>query len=674
MADDPMAAASPAPAPEPAAPADPNAVLRKTLVTLPITIEELGEWFTRIEKAQERTKKVEGEWDALIDEYTPVVANSGSPESVKVNAHFRNIHTKSGQLFVQSPEVRLTPLEYMKDLQQTIPGPPGPDGMPVPQTIRAIDALSARQAWLNHFLANEIDAAQVMDECLFDMQGYSGLACVHVEYSAYTLPAPNPQAQPDPLTGLPLDPTAPPSIDVPIHQSWVAERFDAKALLVDEELRSSDISKKSRWIGRTLVLSKRVAMRKYGLTEEELGNGTESDDRVATSGAAQSDAVAKDFVRLHLVWFYAAHFTDEGHPKKIYELVLLEGNKEVPVVYRPWQHQTFDERGQLTHDSLDVFPIFVGSLRVKSSDPYVKADSAFTNAQAKQLNTFRQQMVKLRDVAIGRYFYDTDAIDAKDLERMKAGGVGDYIGMKPGTGMQGWDKIFYTTAQVKSTPDDWRTMQMLKTDMDETLGISANQAGVQTETTRSATETQVVQLNAQGRSQKEKNRVIAMFLAWVRAVDILLYRYAVGDKYVEVVGQTGARKLEMWNKQIGAGRCAYSIKPDSQLLMDKARDRQQRMAYYNAVAQDPLTNRPVLLRSLALDFGEDPASVVLDPVQVNATMMAEQATGLPMGQPPHGGPANKHLAEKSGQTPNAPGAAASGDNRQERNPRPMGPA
>lgn len=651
-----------------------RARLRRTLVTLPFTPGELETWYARIDRAKKRITDREAAWDALLNEYEPVVNEHASAPDIKTNSHFRNIHTKSGQLFVQNPEVRLTPSVRLQQSRQ-IPGPPDPmTGQPSLVTLRASDALAIRQAVINQQLGPErIDASAVMDECIFDMQGYSGIACVQVEYVAYTLPAPNPAAQPDPLTGL-VDPTAAPTIDVPIHQDWVAERFDAKQLLLDDELRTSN-PRHARWIGREVIMSKRVAMRKYGLTEDELGQGTTEQDRTARTHQTPDEFALEDSIRLYLVWFKCAHFTDDGHPQKIYELVLTERYRDRPAVYRPWQHQTFDERGQLTDDSLDTFPIFIGSLRVKSSDPFPQADSAFTHALIKQLNTFRQQMVRLRDVAIGKYFYDTDAIDTKDLMAMRDGEVGAYIGMKPGAGLQGWDKIFYTTAQAKSTPDDWRTMALLKADMDETLGISANQAGVQTENIRSATETQVVQLNAQGRQQKERNRVVAFFLSWVRAIDILIFRYAVGDHYVNVVGPNGMARLEQWNREIGSGRFSYAIKPDSQLAVDRARDRQQRLAYYNAVAPDPLTNRPTLLRALALDFGEDPLETVLDPNAVNAQMMVAQATGLPGGQPPHpGGPASKHQAERSGRLPNAPNVSGPGDNRQERNPRPNGPA
>jgi hypothetical protein len=98
------------------------------------------------------------------------------------------------------------------------------------------------------------------------------------------------------------------------------------------------------------------------------------------------------------------------------------------------------------------------------------------------------------------------------------------------------------------------------------------------------------------------------------------------------------------------------------LRNDVARDRQQKIAAYTVMAPDQMVNRPPMLRDIARDFGWDPSLIVL-------ATPPEQAM-----QPPHGGSANKHMSEQSGDTENGPGKADSGDNRQERNPRPGGPA
>jgi hypothetical protein len=312
----------------------------------------------------------------------------------------------------------------------------------------------------------------------------------------------------------------------------------------------------------------------------------------------------------------------------------------------------------LTPDSLVGFPIKVGVIRDLADSPYPPADSAFTNAQVKALNTSRQQSIKLRDAAIGKFLYDTGSLDDEDLQRIRDGVVGDFIGVKDGVLAGGADRVIVPMTQVKATADDYRTAQSIKQDMDETLGISASQAGTPLDTVRSATEVASFGQAAAGRQEKEQSRVIGFYLSIVKALDTLIVRYAKGNNYVSVVGEDGAREIMMWNKQLIMGRYSYDIKPDSQLKVDTVQDRQQKMNFYNLAAKDPLFNRAVVLRDIGRDFGYDPSKVVATPA-------------MQMQQPPAegqgaegGGPMDKHQSERSGGRPNAPGAQS----RETRNP------
>lgn len=644
--------------------------LRQSLTTLPLTGDELTKWWDRIEQSQQRTRERETEWDALWSEYLPTVSTVASPEDVKVNAHFRNVHTKMGQLFVQSPEVRLVAKGPGKETMLQ-PPMPGPDGMmQPPRTLRAEDGIAIRQAVINEYMGPDyIDAASLMDECLLDMQTGAGFAAVRVSYKATIRTAP---AINDPQTGAVQREATP----VPIYECWEAERVNPRKVLFDERLASCRIEKHSRWVGEIFFPSKLIAKRTYGLNDEELGQGGQSDDRIYRDAKdTGNEGKGEDRVKAFRIWYKAEHFMEaDDHPQRIIELVLFDCCKDRPVVHRRSMDQTFDEQDALTENSLEGFPIIIGSLRPTMDSPFTKSDSAFTQAEVKQLNTHRQQMVKLRDAAIGMLLYDSGMIDEADKNRIQSGEVGAMIALKAGSLGNGKDKVMASTAQVQSTADDWRTDAMLESDLEKTLGISAVQTGGSLDTVRSATEVERTSRGAAGRNKKEQSRVVAFYLKVVRAIDTLIFRYATGNRYVYVVGATGAKKLEVWNKMIGSGRYSYDIKPDSQLELDVARDRQQKTAMYTVMAPDPLVLRAPILRDMASLVGWDPGQVVQDENVVNAQQMA-QGMGIPIGQPPHGGASvNKHVQEKSGNTPNAPGAAASGDNRQERNPqRPNGP-
>jgi hypothetical protein len=300
------------------------------------------------------------------------------------------------------------------------------------------------------------------------------------------------------------------------------------------------------------------------------------------------------------------------------------------------------------------FPIHVITIRDLADSPFPPADSAFTNAQVKHLNTFRRQGVMRRDASIGKYLFDPSMLDDADVDKMKHGAVGEAIAVKPGAMAGGSEKIWGTTAQVHDAPDNWREQAAIKQELDETLGINSGSAGTPLDTVRSATEIAAFTSAGAGRQEKEQSRAIAAYLRGVRKLDALIQRYAPTEEYVNIVGEDGTRELVKWNKAIIYGKYSYDITPDTNLRVDAAQDRQQTLAYYNLVAKDPFTNRKPILRRLARRFGFDPAQVVLP----------DQA--VPM-QPQHGGEAERvvqHQAEQSGGKPNAP--ESQGNDRQAR--------
>lgn len=657
--------------------------LRQSLTPLPMTLDELGAWQARIEASQQRVKQREKEWDALAKEYDPIVNDGPQAGDVKSNTHFRNTHTKIGQLFVRSPKVTLVPKGPATQSSVAM----GPDGLP--HTYSPADAVATRAAVLNYYLGpEEIDALRLMDECVWDMQSYSGFAAVHVGYRSTIKHVEQPVLQPDPMHMVdPNAPAQPPpmvpvldpvtqqpqmqTVPVVVHEEWFADKIDAKKVLFDELLKSPRHERKSRWIGHRAQISKTRAKKQFGLSDEECayGSGPDTDDRAYEYDADRPTSSApREQLWYTELWYKPIFFVEDGdaHPDQLHHLILFDCVKDRPVVHRPSPDQEFDDRGRLTPNSVRGFPIKVGSLRDAINSPFPKSDAAFTHPLVLQLNTFMRQSLMLRDAAIGKYFYDTEAIDADDLAKMRNSGPGAEIGLKGGALEKGAEKVFATTAQVKSSPDDWRTIAMLKSYMDETLGISATQAGAMTDTVRSATEINAAGSSAQGRQQKEQARVVAFFLSIARAVDQYVFRYATGDRWVSVVGPDGATVLQRWNNTLGSGEYSYDIVPDSQLVLDVARDRQQKVGGYNVLASDPLFRRVEAVRDIARMFGWDPGKVVVDEATAQAQQQLQQA-GVPVGQPPPGnGPLNKHQAERSGGTPNGPGSQ--GADRQERNP------
>jgi len=80
------------------------------LITLPqLAEEDVQKWWKRVEASDRRIDNLKDKWDTLLKEYLPIVKRSGDAEEIKVPKHFRNVHTKIGQLFVRVPEPVLSP-------------------------------------------------------------------------------------------------------------------------------------------------------------------------------------------------------------------------------------------------------------------------------------------------------------------------------------------------------------------------------------------------------------------------------------------------------------------------------------------------------------------------------------------------------------------------------------
>lgn len=672
------------------------------LVTLPMTDEQLSQWWKDIEAANARIDSRKDRWDILLKEYLPVVVASGTSEALKVGTHFRNVHTKLGQMFYRSPELFLTP-DDPSPAQNQIPNPMAAMQPGAPPFLTMEDIISVKQAVLNKTLGRDgIKANRLMDELLFDVLAWAGFGVAKLGYRC-TMKAvkepvmqpappppmmfPDPSAPPAPLEGAgapvpaagvapggpspsgspvppppPMVPVTDPNtgepmtrtVNVPIHEEWYARRFSPKKFLCNADLKSGRFDEDATFMGMHFYMSpkaamKPVAMGGFGLTEDDVSKA-QSDDRVFQY---EEDKQSQGSGLIHGIEITckASYFTDEAHPLAMCQLILIDGIKDRPLVWRMSPDQTMDPNtGQLSKDSLIGFPFIMLNIRDLADTPFAPSDAAFANAGAKELNTYRRQSVQIRDAQIGKYLYDGSVFDEVELPALKDSPAGTQIAVTAGALANGVDKVYASTTQINRTVDDYRGQDIIKRDLDEMLGISANQAGVESDTIRTATETATVQSGANARAEKERGRVIDFYLDLARKIDQLLMRYADANQYVEMTGQDGAKRMQVWNSQMISGKFLYEIAPDSQIAPDNAQDFKSLLDFYNLAAQDPLFNRAYVLKVLARMKGLDPSKVVLNPMQV--------PTQVPHG----GGEVNQHMASNSGNRPNEPGA---GNRRQE---------
>lgn len=718
------------------------------LVTLPFDEELMSRMFKEVEASDQRVKARQEKWDTLLEAYLPTVAKSGAAETVKSTKHFRNLHSKIGQLFYSTPDIVCTAKEPSQ-VTQTMPPPPPMPGQPLTQPPSMEDIIPLKQAVLMDKLGpNEIDATRLIDELLFDSMGWSGIACSKIGYRVVMNstqqpvmgPPPTPQvpgsvlglSQPQPtLPQAPVPQMGPDgqpqmeTVQVPIFEEYYWRRFSPKKIIMNADLHSTRYDADATLMGMHFFMAPKLAARAFNLSEDEVGKAVE-DTMLYQHQGDKSNSGKPGLVHGMELFIKAYHYVDDQpHPLAIYQMVLIEGIKDKPVIWRPSPDQTFDQSGKLTQDSMVGFPIRVLAIRDLADSPFPDADAAFTNSLIKQVTTFRRQGVQMRDAAIGKYLYDQDAFDETEVKKLEEGGVGDMIGVKAGIlGQKGSKGVLDTTAQVHAGPSDAYTEASLNQEIDETLGISPNQAGSETNTVRTATEVSTIANAIIGRNTKELSRVESFYLSGVRMLDQLLMRYADEDDYVSILGDAGEQVLKLWNNKIISGRYLYSIAPDSQHRVDNAVSFTEMLQYYNLTAKDVLSNRPYILKKLAAMRGMDPNKAVIIPqptppkpdmpaislalkvedlrdpavialfaqAGIHLPILPPPAAAIPGGAlvpnpggggslpphlvtplggavlPPHGGPADRgdviseHLLSNSGKRPSEPGA---GNHRQQ---------
>lgn len=640
--------------------------------------EELKEWREEIDRARERIKAREGAWDALLRDYMPTTQAGTTPQDVKMMTHFRNVHSRMGELFYATPDIVLTAKDP-SPAQNMLPNPIPPlPGMPPLPPIQQDSIISTKQAILKDKLGrNGIKAERLFDELLFDLLAWTGIAGFKVGYKCVTKmvpkpvmgPDPNAQAMPpgpgsilglgggppqmvpqvDPATGQPLMTQE----EIPIHESYYGRRVSPKKLLFNSDLFSSRHQEDSTWIGMDIFFSLKRAQLPLergglGLSEDEAAKGVE-DDRRFLHDDDTSTKKPGGMIRATELYCRAEYYSDEVNPEVYRQLILVDGVDRA-IVWRPSPDQTLDELGKLTPDSVRGNPFRILTVRDLADSPFPISDSAATNPEVKALTTWLQQSIMLRDAAIGMYVYDSGIFSEPGTkEHFDKGGIGARIPVPAGALKDGVDRLFATTAQVHSTPDDYRGYQTLRQNVDETVGMSAIQAGTELSTVKSATEVSKMDRHSNSRNSKEQRRVTDVFLDLAEMLDQLLMRYATDTDYVLITGEDGLKKILPWNNKTIAGRYIYDISPDSQSRPDNSDDFEKALKLYNITAADPQSNRAYILRKLYRAMGWDPAKAVLDPLMM-------------MAQPPHGGggagggPINSHENDKSGKAPNAPDA------------------
>lgn len=573
---------------------------------LPLSAEEVRQWWGRIELDRRRRKTESDEWQKLKKQYLPPPSDT---DDINSNIHFRNIHLKCAELWAQLPELQLAPLEPLSGIAD----PLDPQKPLSPQEI-----VSTKRSVLNKLLGPDAaNVDQTVLEALFDIFATSGIGatkiCYHADLQPTKMAVPGPpQPNVGDVLGLsPVSTQVEQVVDVPVHEEFQWFRFSAAKLGIPHDWRSTDYDKAPYLFMEFVETLNDQARKRYRLPADFQPNAT-TDDLVINAGEKSPSAGNASLLKGVEVWLHAAEYDGTVANSQLFRrLVLIEGLMDRPAIYENSPYQTVGQDGRLTPDSMIGNPIHPITLRVCSDEAWIKADSAFTDPLVRQENTWASQDIKLRDSNIARFFHAESIKTAVD--NLQNANTGQGVAVPDDKMALGVDKLIAPIPHLENAQSDVQGRAHLKRAIDETLGIGANQAGALNSTVRSATEVATVSANVSVRLKAEQNILLRRFLMGVRKFDALVQRYMTDIGYVEILGANGAKRLQAFDQHVLSGRYAYNAKIDSQLSNDPEKRQKNVLDYTNFMAKSAYVNQKGLAEHVTLEYGYDPGELVSDP-------------------------------------------------------------
>lgn len=584
------------PAPKPIAPPV------EFLPQIPMSEEEVQRWWGRVELDRTRRKRESDRWAKLFKGYMPTYTSSGDYDDVNSNIHFRNAHLKIAEVWAQLPELILTPREPLSDpILDPLTGQPlSPDHL-----------VAIKREVLNTQLGR--DGANVdltILEALFDIFATTGIGATKICYEADFIPVPDEQPFNVPGAILGLSQPAPP-VPVVVNERTRWYRFSANKLLIPHGWTSTAYDE-APYLGMEFAEPLTpMARTKYRLPPDFQATASR-DELLIDAGERDPGPGAMDLIKGVEIWLHAADF-DASQPNRevFYRLVLIEGLKDRAASYTRSPYQTIGDDGRLSADSMIGNPIHPITLRVASDQAWIPPDAAFTDPLVRIENTWMKQDTQLRDANIPRFLADVRVKVA--LDKLRTAGVGGGAYVETELMAAGIDRLIKELPFLERAQSDATGREHLQRAIQETLGISPNQAGGFSSTIRSATEVATVQANVSVRLKGEQNILLARVLQGVRKFDSLLQRYMTEAGYVAIIGSTGARQLVAYDQRHLQGRYAYDAHPDSQLTIDEQARIRRFTDFTNFNAKNPNLNLAENLRVGCNVFGYDPSRMMQQP-------------------------------------------------------------
>lgn len=499
-------------------------------------------------------------------------------DTVAVPVDWSRTKNKVAQLFYQVPEVKLRARR--------------------PEYAAAAPTFAAA---LNFELTHNLRLEHVMDEVLGDVINAAGVGVAMVGYEGTfeTVDMPGP---PDPLTG---EPTSIPT-PRPVYECYYSQRIDPAAFLWPVEFVGSDWQR-ADWLGYKGRIPLAEAVRRKWVAPDYEPNGDEAPESVSETSEDTEREPHGKFVNFSHIFYRPAAFShEEKDHRKIHQVVVIENEDTVALDEPlPWQRYVPENRSWV---GLTTFPIKVLTLTTISGEAIPPSDSQVGRAQVREMMKSRSQMLTQRDRSIPLRWYDVNLVDPIIGDKIQKGVYQDMIPMNgPGNNAIG------EVARASFPRESFEFQNVIERDLDQAWSMGPNQQGQATPGDTSATEANIIQGSANVRTEYERARVLRFFLEIAEGVGALMQMFQDDQRFAEVIGQDGIKKLEPWDRQTIRGDYIFEAKPDAALRVDVGQKRVELLNLYKMVRRDPLINAQALITDLLQVHGLDPSAFIVPP-------------------------------------------------------------
>ena len=546
-------------------------------------------WRDEVDRAERISAGFHAVWQKNLDHY--VAKDKADGTIINVNVDFYETEQKNGQLFFDSPELQFAP------------------GAGFDATASGVIAF---RKLVNVLLGGDyIDALETVLISLKRCQQTSGNGATIIGYQPTIQQVPSEGIR---QPGAVLELSQP--VPVPVHEAWFWDAIPDKKFLRPADFHATEFDK-APWLGMRFRLPLKAAKLICNLPPNFTGTQTK-DEHVLEVGSTAPEAGTMAYVDGTIVWYKAYLFDDdEIHPEIYRRHILIDGletfaDKDDPAWRSPYQTKL--PNGRLRADSMSGNPIHVFTLRSVPDSAYVPSDAQMRRALVSELNLFREQMLRERDVNSPKFAYNATTFPPDAIAKIEQAMTGSLIPL-PAESFQG-DKVvgFALLAQGSSPRQTYLANDYIERDIAKTSGMDSAGVGVDDGHDETATKTTEIAKARNVRLDAERKRILRQYLKGVDKVAALALRFCSDPQRVaELIGPESAMAYLQWRALVleqGDVRPKFTAKPDSQIKLDAAKERKFWLDAYNFMAKDPLMNRAALLRKVITLCGEDPSQYI----------------------------------------------------------------